>query len=65
MFVFDGTEGILLEVTPDPSTWPRIHAAWDEFMRFVATSQPPPLTDRDTRCAMIRSGWRLPRPTWN
>ena len=49
VFVFDGTEGVLLEVTPDPGTWPRIHAAWDDFMRCVATSQPPPLTDRDTK----------------
>lgn len=49
VWVFDGTEGILREVTPDPRAWPRIHAAWDEFMRFVATSQAPPLTDRDTR----------------
>jgi putative phage-type endonuclease len=49
VFVFDGTEGILLEVTPDAGTWPQMRAAWEEFMRCVATSQPPPLTDRDTR----------------
>src|SRR6266550_3053804 len=49
VFVFDGTEGIQLEVAPDLSTWPRIHSAWDEFMRFVAESQAPPLTARDTR----------------
>ena len=49
VIIFDGTEGILLEVTPDPDTWPRIHDAWDEFMHFVATAQAPPLTDRDTR----------------
>jgi predicted phage-related endonuclease len=49
VFVFDGSEGILLEVAPDPSTWPQIHSAWDVFMECVATSQPPPLTDRDTR----------------
>jgi putative phage-type endonuclease len=56
VFVFDGTEGILLEVAPDAGAWPRIHAAWDEFMGFVATSQPPPLTDRDTR-VRIDSEW--------
>ena len=49
VFVFDGTEGLLLEVTPDSGTWPRIRAAWDDFMRCVATSHPPPLTDRDTK----------------
>jgi putative phage-type endonuclease len=49
VFVFDGAEGIRLEITPTPHTWPQIHAGWDAFMRFVAESQAPPLTDRDTR----------------
>jgi hypothetical protein len=49
VFVFDGSEGILFPVAPDPSAWPRIHAAWDEFMHFVPTKSPPPLADRDTR----------------
>jgi len=49
VFVFDGTEGIRLEVAPEPATWPRIHAAWDEFMAFVAKNEAPPLTDRDVR----------------
>lgn len=49
VFVFDGTEGIVFPVAPDPSTWPRITAAWDEFMRYVRDVQAPPLTDRDTR----------------
>jgi hypothetical protein len=25
LFVFDGTEGIQLEVAPDPNTWPQIY----------------------------------------
>ena len=29
VFVFDGTEGIIFPVAPDPSAWPRIHEAWD------------------------------------
>lgn len=49
VFVFDGAEGILLEVTPDAGTWPRIHEAWDKFARCVTESQAPPLIDRDTR----------------
>ncbi len=49
VFVFDGTNGVLLEVVPDESRWSRIHAAWDEFARFVTEAQAPPLTDRDTR----------------
>jgi putative phage-type endonuclease len=49
LYVFDGTEGILLDVKPKPETWPRIHATWDEFAHCLETDTPPPLTDRDTR----------------
>jgi putative phage-type endonuclease len=49
VFVFDGAEGIQLEVTPDHSTWPQIHAAWDAFARDVTEPHAPPLTARDTR----------------
>ena len=49
VFVFDGAEGIVLEIAPEPDAWPRIHEAWDEFMGFVAKSEAPPLTERDTR----------------
>jgi putative phage-type endonuclease len=49
VFVFDGAEGVLLEIPPAPDTWPRIRSAWDEFMRCVTEAQAPPLTDRDTR----------------
>lgn len=49
VFVFDGAEGIVFPLAPDPSTWPRIHEARDSFMRCVTNSEAPPLTDRDTR----------------
>ncbi|MEJ7671102.1 MAG: YqaJ viral recombinase family protein [Casimicrobiaceae bacterium] len=49
VLVFDGAEGIVFPVAPDPSSWPRICAAWDEFARYIAETQPPPLTDRDAR----------------
>lgn len=49
VFVFDGEEGILLEVTPQPATWPRIHTGWDEFMAFVTSKSPPPLSSGDVR----------------
>ncbi len=49
VFVFDGTDGQLLEVTPEPDSWSAIRSAWDSFAKFVATSEPPPLTDRDVR----------------
>jgi putative phage-type endonuclease len=48
LWVFEGTEGLLLEVKPDASSWPRIHGGWDEFNRFIAEDTPPPLTERDT-----------------
>ena len=49
VYVFDGTEGILLEVKPDAHLWPRIHEAWDEFMGFVASKSAPPLSKGDVR----------------
>jgi putative phage-type endonuclease len=49
LWVFDGGEGILLQVAPDPSWWPAIHESWDTFAQFVATKAPPPLTKGDVR----------------
>jgi putative phage-type endonuclease len=49
VFVYDGTEGIQLEVTPDASTWPRIREGWDRFVEFVASKNPPPLSKGDVR----------------
>jgi len=49
LYVFDGSAGILLEVRPDASAWPRIRTAWDEFVRFVALKSPPPLSKGDVR----------------
>ena len=48
LYVFDGREGLLLEVKPAPKDWPRIHEGWDDFMRFVRHDTPPPLTQQDT-----------------
>jgi putative phage-type endonuclease len=49
VFLFDGANGILLEVAPDVRSWPRIHAAWDEFANFVASKTAPPLSKGDVR----------------
>jgi len=49
VFVFDGAAGILLEVKPEPDTWPQIHAAWDQFVAFVASKSQPPLSKGDVR----------------
>ena len=49
VFVFDGAEGLLLEVVPDASTWPRIHEAWDRFATLIASKSAPPLSKGDVR----------------
>lgn len=48
LYVFDGAEGLLLERRPNEGTWPKIHEAWDDFMRFVTEDRPPPLGEGDT-----------------
>ena len=47
LYVFDGTEGLLLEITPCPERWQAIHEAWKGFIRCIETDTPPALTDRD------------------
>jgi putative phage-type endonuclease len=47
LYVFDGNEGLLLEVSPCPERWPAIREAWDGFMNCIATDTPPPLQERD------------------
>jgi predicted phage-related endonuclease len=49
VFVFDGIEGLRLEVSPEPSCWPQISEAWDAFMAFVAQRMAPPLSKGDVR----------------
>ena len=49
VFVFDGAEGVVFPLAPDPNSWPRIHEAWDGFTRCIASGEAPPLMDRDTR----------------
>ena len=49
LWVFDGTEGILLEVAARPERWPEIRSAWDKFVQFLESDTPPPLTEGDTR----------------
>ena len=47
LYVFDGQEGILLEVAPQPERWLEIHTAWEDFMRCIESDTPPALTERD------------------
>jgi hypothetical protein len=48
VWVFDGTEGVLLEARPEPAGWERIREGWDGFMNFVKTDTAPPLSERQT-----------------
>jgi putative phage-type endonuclease len=47
VFVFDGREGLHIEVRPDAGCWARIREAWDSFWPFVAQRTPPPLAQGD------------------
>ena len=49
LWVFDGTEGILLEIASRPERWPEIRNAWDKFVQFLDSDTSPPLTEGDTR----------------
>jgi putative phage-type endonuclease len=49
VFVFDGADGVLLEVAPDESRWSRIHEAWEMFAPFLASKTAPPLSKGDVR----------------
>lgn len=49
LWVFDGKDGLLAEIPAAPDRWPEIHLAWDEFMKYLESDTPPPLSDRDTR----------------
>lgn len=49
LWVFDGTDGILLEVAPQPERWAQIEWAWSEFMHYLESDTPPPLTEKDVR----------------
>jgi len=47
LYVFDGSEGLLLEVTPCPERWDAMRSAWDAFMLCIRTDTPPALMERD------------------
>ena len=47
LYVFDGTEGILIEERPRKEDWSAIREEWDAFWRFITEDRPPPLTEKD------------------
>lgn len=48
LWVFDGTQGLLLPIERDEAVMARIRAGWDGFQRYLDTDTPPPLTEADT-----------------
>jgi putative phage-type endonuclease len=58
LWVFDGSEGLLVEIKRDEATMQVIKASWDTFQTYLDTDTPPPLSDRD---ALERSDpvWKL------
>lgn len=48
LWVYDGSQGVLLEIGRDEACMDAIRAAWDAFQCFLDTDTPPSLTDADT-----------------
>ena len=48
LWVFDGTQGLLLPIERNEAAMDRIKAGWDVFQTFMDSDTPPPLTDADT-----------------
>ena len=57
LYVFDGNDGILLEITPQQERWREIDTAWEDFMRCIETDKPPELTERD-RVVRDDAAWK-------
>lgn len=49
LWVFDGVNGLLLEIHRDDSVMARIQTGWESFRPHIDQDVPPPLSDRDTR----------------
>jgi len=48
LWVYDGTQGLLLPIERDDAAMQRIRDGWDAFQTFMDSDTPPPLTDADT-----------------
>lgn len=58
-FVFDGvSEGILVEVKPEPEKWHDIFQAWADFQKYLDKDSPPPLQENDVELRSDRD-WQL------
>jgi len=57
LWVFDGSVGVQLTITPDEITFARIREAWDLFQPYLDNDTPPPLGEQDTRTRSDKE-WR-------
>ena len=48
LWVYDGTQGLLLPIERDEAAMERIRAGWDAFQEYLTCDAPPPLSDTDT-----------------
>ena len=56
LWVYDGTDGLLLLIPRDDVTMAAIREGWDMFQPFLDEDRPPPLTDADT-VQRLDEGW--------
>jgi putative phage-type endonuclease len=49
LWIFDGKQGLLIEVAARTERWQEIRSAWDGFMKYLESDTPPPLSERDTK----------------
>lgn len=48
-WVFGDSQGVLVEVWPEPAFMDRIRRGWEAFQAFMDSDSPPPLDEGDTR----------------
>ncbi len=58
LLVFDGRQGLLHEIRPDPAMHDCIRVAWEAFAEFLDHDTPAPLADADSR-QRDDEGWRV------
>jgi putative phage-type endonuclease len=59
LFIFDESgQRLLMEVLPQPDQWDKIHQGWNQFMTFIETDTPPPLSEKDKR-VRTDPAWQL------
>lgn len=58
-YSYNGTEGITIEVFPDPEYKEKFMPKAREFWRCVALNEPPPLQDSDYKDMSTESNWEL------